>query len=94
MRTWGIDLAVVQMEIENPYQEHFSTEYLLSCGRKLMITLNAYRQHVDRLKTQQAEAALKHKTQIDRIRSFYQTIAYSTTRTGRIVKAGEEQCCC
>ncbi len=51
-----------------------------------MLKVNAYRQDVDRLQSQQAEAALKHKSQIDRIRSFYQTIAYATTRTGRIVK--------
>ncbi len=87
----GVDLDVVQMEIENPYQEHFSSEYLLSCRRKLMIKVNAYRQDVERLKTQQAEATLKHKTQIDRIRSFYKTIAYSTTRTGRIVKSSMEK---
>ncbi len=79
----GVDLDVVQMEIENPYQEQFSIEYLLSCRRKFMLKVNAYRQDV---RSQQAEAALKHKSQIDHIRSFYRTIAYATTRTGRIVK--------
>ncbi len=81
-----MDLDVVQMEIENPYQENFSTEYLLRCRRRLMHKVNAYRQKVDTLRSQQAEAAHKHKSQINHIRSFYQTIVYATTRTGSIVK--------
>ncbi len=50
----GVDLDVVQMEIENPYEEHFSTEYLLSCRRKLMLKVSAYRQEVERLRTHSA----------------------------------------
>jgi len=34
--------------------------------------------------------AFKHRSQIDCIRSFYQTIAFVTTRTGKIVKTAME----
>lgn len=55
-----------------------------------MLKVNAYRSELERLKLDKAKMAFKHRSQIDRIRSFYQTIAFATTRTGKIVKTAME----
>ena len=55
-----------------------------------MLKVSAYRNKIESLKLQQSEAARKHKAQLDRITSFYLTIAFATTRTGKIVKTSLE----
>ena len=86
----GVDLDVVKMTFENPYKDEFTNEYLQDCRRKLMQKVSAYRNKIESLKLQQSEAVRKHKAQLDRIRSFYQTIAFASTRTGKIVKTSLE----
>lgn len=55
-----------------------------------MLKVNAYRSELESLKLDNAKMAFKHCFQIDCIRSFYQTIGFATTRTGKIVKTAME----
>ena len=86
----GVDLDVVEMTVANPDSEEFTYEYLQDCRKKLMLKVNAYRSELESLRLDKAKMAFKHRSQIDRIRSFYQTIAFATTRTGKIVKTAME----
>jgi len=86
----GVDLDVVEMTVANPDSEKFTYEYLQDCRKKLMLKVNAYRSELESLKLDKAKMAFKHRSQIDRIRSCYQTIAFATTRTGKIVKTAME----
>ena len=45
-----------------------------------------YRRTIEALKTEKAKMALQHGKEIEEIRTFYQHIAYGTSRSGRIVK--------
>ena len=89
----GEDVDVVTMRTEDSLKEldeeeyEYSYEYLLECRQKLMRKVEEYRVYVEELTSKEARLIHKHREEVERIRNFYQTIAYAPTRTGRIVKA-------
>ncbi len=67
-------------ECKYPYQ------YLTDCREKLMSKVRKYRAVVEDQKSQMIIMQQKQHKEIERIRTFYQGIAYAPTRSGRLVK--------
>ena len=67
-------------------ETEYSHEYLLECRQSLIHKVRKYRADIERQSSDKARLVLKHHKELEHIRKFYQTIAYATTRTGKIVK--------
>lgn len=82
---------VLHMKLEDFYQEWdenavYTPTYLLECRKQLIRKVESYRCKIEELHSEKAQTALKHRKEIEEIRTFYQNIAYGTSRSGRIVK--------
>lgn len=87
----GEDTDVVHMKLGDFYQkwgdtDEYSHGYLMECRKQLMMKVKHYRCQNKTIKTEKAELILKHRNEIEEIRTFYQNIAYGTSCSGRIVK--------
>ena len=88
---FGEDTDVLHMKLEDFYQgweenAEYSRNYLLECREQLVRKVESYRRKIEELCTDKTETALKHRKEIEDIRTFYQNIAYGTSRSGTIVK--------
>lgn len=90
----GEDADVVIMQTEDDIMKEcdgesgpkYPYEYLLNCRKELMMRVKEYRAIVEDQKSRIIAMEYKHRKEIERIRSFYQGIAYAPTRTGKIYK--------
>lgn len=86
----GEDTDVMHMKLEDFYQQwdnkEYTQGYLLECRQQLLRKVESYRNKIEELQTEKAELSLKHRKEIEEIRTFYQNIAYGTSRSGKIVK--------
>ena len=87
----GEDTDVMHMKLEDFYQQwedsnEYTHGYLLECRQQLMKKVKSYHCKIEELQTEKAELVVKHRKEIEEIRTFYQNIAYGTSRSGRIVK--------
>lgn len=86
----GEDTDVMQMKLEDVYQQwddsKYTHKYLMECRQQLIKKIEEYRCKLEQLQTQNSEMTLKHRKEIEEIRTFYRNIAYGTSRSGKIVK--------
>ncbi len=85
------DMDFVDMKLYDTYRQidgkPHSQEYLLKCRSKLTIKAQLYRQQTDHLQKEISRIELKHREQIERLRRFYETIAFGQSRSGKMVRA-------
>lgn len=88
----GEDADVVMMhtedtliQLEKEPSTH-SCEYLLECRQTLMHKVERYRATLEKQSSAIAAMKYKQRQEIERIREFYQAIAYAPTRSSLIVK--------
>ena len=89
----GEDLVALEMRLEDslqPEDQAYSYEYLKECRQRLCVQVEQYRNEVERLSSALTEQSSQHRRQLDQVRDFYRTIAYSRTRSGAMVKKSLE----
>lgn len=90
----GEDVDVAMMNAEDGFIQmehdqnmmHHSYEYLQDCRRILMEKVAHYRTLVEKKTTEIKKKEYEHRQQIERIRKFYQAMAYAPTRLAKIFK--------
>ena len=89
----GEDIDAVEMRLEDAMEkpDTYSHEYLCKCRRRLLHKVEYYRRERERSRTDTAILLAKHREEIERVRHFYQTIAYARTRSGEMVKSVMEK---
>ena len=89
--TGDIDLDHVEMCLYDSYRqldgEDPSQDYLLKCRSKLMDKVRQYKEALNKSQEELLTMQLAHKKELERVRRFYETIAFGKFRTGRIVRA-------
>ena len=86
---YGEDLIALEMRLEDslkPEDETYSYEYLMECRQRLRAQVEQYKSEVERLSGALTKQSAEHRQQLDAVRNFYQTIAYSRCRSGAMVK--------
>ena len=66
--------------------EEYTIAYLQNVKDDLLRKVEYNRERIEQLKSANLKQLHKHRQEVDRIRTFYQTIAYAKTRTGRMVQ--------
>lgn len=88
----GEDADVVMMNLEDSLNElekepmAHSYEYLFECRKTLMQKVERYRATMEKQSSQIIAMKYKQRQEIERIREFYQAIAYAPTHSSQIVK--------
>ena len=54
---------------------------------KLMQKVKCYKEQINYLQEQRIRDELRHKQEKERLRKFYETIAFAQSRTGRMVRS-------
>lgn len=92
--TCGEDLVALEMRLEDSLKkkdEIYSYEYLLESRQRLCGQVERYREEVERLSSALTKQSSQHRVQLDHVRDFYRTIAYSQNRSGKMVKMSLEK---
>ncbi|MCG8624869.1 MAG: hypothetical protein MJE68_23080, partial [Proteobacteria bacterium] len=70
----GEDTDVMHMKLEDFYQQwddgEYTQGYLLECRQQLIQKVEHYRCQIETLQTEKAELTLKHRKEIEEIRTF------------------------
>ena len=85
----GVDFTAELMKFEDCLKEpskRYTHEYLLDCRKTLRLRLEECHQRLEESLSENTKLVFKHRQEIERIRSFYQTIAYGTSRSGLMVR--------
>lgn len=87
----AIDIDVIDMALYDSYRqidgEPHSQEHLLKCRMKLMQKVKCYKEQINYLQEQRIRDELRYKQEKERLRKFYETIAFAQSRTGRMVRS-------
>ena len=86
-------MYLYMMEVEDSIASmdgnRYSYHYMWDCRRNLMEKVSEYRAIIEKQKTARIETGLQHRQEIQRIRSFYQTMVYAPTRASKIFKSSK-----
>ena len=86
-----VDTDLIEMDLYDTYRkkdgEQYSTEYLHKCRDKLRIKVQQDRVKLIELQRKNMELKLESKREKERIRKYYETIAFGRSRTGKIVRS-------
>ena len=91
MRMADVDTDVVEMVIYDDYRQvdgqPYPPAYLLKCREKLMSKVKQYRSRIHELEREVAHVKSKSNEEKERLRQFYETIAFAKSRSGRMVRS-------
>ena len=86
----NVDTDLIEMNLYDIYRrddgEPYSTEYLLKCTAKLRKKVEQDRLKLSELQALNMKITLENKEERERIRKFYETIAFGRSRTGLLVR--------
>ena len=86
-----VDTDIVEMEVYDDYRqidgEPYPPTYLLKCRKKLMTKVLKYRKQVHELEREVAHVKSKSNEEKERLRKYYETIAFAKSRSGRMVRS-------
>ena len=86
----NVDTDLIEMNLYDIYRrddgEPYSTEYLLKCTAKLRKKVEQDRLKLSELQALNMKIRLENKEEKERIRTFYETIAFGRSRTGLLVR--------
>lgn len=86
-----VDTDLIEMDLYDLYRKEdgkgYSNEYLHKCRNKLRRKVRQDRIKINDLQRQIIELKLESEREKERIRMFYETIAFGRSRTGRIVQS-------
>ena len=84
------DIDLVEMDVYDAYREDDgklpSNTYLLKCNKKLRWKINHANIMIRKLERQNLKEKLENENSKERIRKFYETIAFGRSRAGRMVR--------
>ena len=87
----GVDTDLVEMTLYDDYGsldgESSTPEYLLKCRRKLMVKVSEFKSKITELQKEVHRIKLASKEENERIRKFYEVIAYGKSRAGQMVRS-------
>ena len=85
------DMDLIEMELYDNYRrsdgEPYPTEYLLKCRKKLKTKLHKCSEKINPLELKISKINLEHKQERERLRKYYETIAFGQSRTGLMVRS-------
>ena len=85
-----VDTDVMEMSLYDSYRkldgEQYTPRYLFKCREKLMIKVKQYRAHIHDLKREVAKVKLESNEEKERLRKYYEVIAFGKSRSGKIVR--------
>ena len=86
-----VDTDLIEMDIYDLYRREdgktYSNEYLHKCRDKLRRKAQQDRIEINQLQRESMQLKLRSACEKERIRMFYETIAFGRSRTGRIVRS-------
>ena len=86
-----VDIDHVEMCLYDSYRqldgEEYTREYLLNCRSKLMDKVQQYKKELNKSEEERVAMELAHKKELQRVRRFYEIIAFGQSRSGRMVRA-------
>ena len=84
------DTDLIEMEIYDLYREEdgepYSVEYLQKCNEKLRRKVKDDKIIINMLQRQNMKMKADKKDEVERIRRFYETIAFGQSRAGKMVR--------
>ena len=90
MRMGDVDADVVEMVVYDDYRqidgEPYPPAYLLKCREKLMTKVKQYRSRIHELERKVAQVKSESNEGKERLREYYETIAFAKSRSGRMVR--------
>ena len=88
-RMGDVDTDVVEVVVYDDYRqidgEPYPPTYLFKCREKLMTKVQQYRSRVHELEREIAQVKSKSNEEKERLRKYYETIAFAKSRSGRMV---------
>lgn len=85
------DMDLVEMELYDNYRktdgEPYPTEYLLKCRKKLKTKVHKCLEKINTLELRISKINLERKEERERLRKYYETIAFGQSRTGLMVRS-------
>ena len=86
-----VDTEVVEMVVYDGYRqidgESYTPGYLFKCRERLMTKVQQYRSRIHKLEREIAHVKSKNNEEKERLRKYYETIAFAKSRSGRMVRS-------
>ena len=87
----GTDTDLIEMDLYDTYRsldgESSTLKYLLKCREKLITKAKESRTKINELEKEVNRVKLESKEENERIRKYYEVIAYGQSRAGKVVRS-------
>ena len=84
------DTDLIEMSLYDDYRKDdgrpYTNHYLKQCTEKLRSKVEQYRAKICELEKENMKMKLEHKEERERIRNYYDTIAFGKSRSGQLVR--------
>ena len=91
-----VDMDVIDMNLYDSYRQldgkEYPTTYLLKCREKLVDKVKKCRKRIHVLEEELSQTKLDSVKEKERIRKFYEMIAFGQSHAGRLVRSARGKC--